>query len=131
MNPLDLADILRNHTVYIQTHNFPDPDAIASAFGLQQFLDFHGVSAMLCYDGKIDRLSAKKMLDTFGITMHSKNDLPDMAREDLIVLVDSQKKNSNTCYKWQCFSGCCGSPRTAGSFPAGCGYPCWKSHSLS
>lgn len=95
MNPLDLADILRNHTVYIQTHNFPDPDAIASAFGLQQFLDFHGVSAMLCYDGKIDRLSAKKMLDTFGITMHSKNDLPDMAQEDLIVLVDSQKKNSN------------------------------------
>ncbi|MCI8484649.1 MAG: DHH family phosphoesterase [Lachnospiraceae bacterium] len=95
MNPLDLVDILRDHTVYIQTHNFPDPDAISSAFGLQQFLEFHGVSALLCYDGKIDRLSAKKMLDTFGITMHSKDAFPNMTEEDLIVLVDSQKMNSN------------------------------------
>lgn len=95
MNPLDLTDVLRNHTVYIQTHNFPDPDAISSAFGLQEFLEFHGISAALCYDGKIDRLSSKKMLDTFGITMHSKNELPDMEEEDFIVLVDSQKMNSN------------------------------------
>ncbi|MCI9138025.1 MAG: DHH family phosphoesterase [Lachnospiraceae bacterium] len=95
MNPLDLTDVLKDHTVYIQTHNFPDPDAISSAFGLQEFLKFHGISAVLCYDGKIDRLSAKKMLDTFGITMHSKNDLSDMEEEDFIVLVDSQKMNSN------------------------------------
>ncbi|MCI9175729.1 MAG: DHH family phosphoesterase [Lachnospiraceae bacterium] len=95
MNPLDLADILRDHTVYIQTHNFPDPDAIACAFGLQQFLNCHGIASALCYDGKIDRLSSKKMLDTFGIAMRSKDELPDMTEEDLIVLVDSQKKNSN------------------------------------
>lgn len=95
MNPLDLVDILRNHNVYIQTHNFPDPDAISSAFGLQQFLNFHGVSATLCYDGKIDRHSSKKMLDTFGITIYSKDDLPDMTKDDYIVLVDSQKLNSN------------------------------------
>lgn len=95
MNPFDLTEILRNHTVYIQTHNFPDPDAISSAFGLQQFLACHGIQAMLCYDGKIDRLSAKKMLDTFGISMHSIEELPDMAAEDFIVLVDAQKHNSN------------------------------------
>lgn len=95
MNPLDLIGILAGHTVYIQTHNFPDPDAIASAFGLQQFLNFHGIQATLCYDGKIDRLSAKKMLDTFGITMYSKNDISDMEGKDLIVLIDSQKLNKN------------------------------------
>lgn len=95
MNPLDLIGILAGHTVYIQTHNFPDPDAIASAFGLQQFLHFHGIQATLCYDGKIDRLSAKKMLDTFGITMYSKNDISDMEGKDLIVLIDSQKLNKN------------------------------------
>ncbi len=95
MNPLKLVEILKNHTVYIQTHNFPDPDAIASAFGLQNFLAYHGVPATLCYDGKIDRLSVKKMLETFGITMYSKNDVPDMTEADYIVLVDSQKKNSN------------------------------------
>ncbi len=95
MNPLDLIGILAGHTVYIQTHNFPDPDAIASAFGLQQFLHFHGIQATLCYDGKIDHLSAKKMLDTFGITMYSKNDISDMEGKDLIVLIDSQKLNKN------------------------------------
>ncbi len=95
MNPLELVKTLKDHTVYIQTHNFPDPDAIASAFGLQNFLAYHGVPSTLCYDGKIDRLSVKKMLETFGITMFSKNDVPDMTEDDYIVLVDSQKKNSN------------------------------------
>ncbi len=95
MNPLELVKTLTDHTVYIQTHNFPDPDAIASAFGLQNFLAYHGVPSTLCYDGKIDRLSVKKMLETFGIAMFSKNDVPDMTEDDYIVLVDSQKKNSN------------------------------------
>ena len=95
MNPLELVKTLADHTVYIQTHNFPDPDAIASAFGLQNFLAYHGVPSTLCYDGKIDRLSVKKMLETFGITMFSKNDVPDITEDDYIVLVDSQKKNSN------------------------------------
>lgn len=95
MNPMELVETLKDHTVYIQTHNFPDPDAIASAFGLQNFLAHHGVPSTLCYDGKIDRLSVKKMLETFGITMFSKNDVPNMTEDDYIVLVDSQKKNSN------------------------------------
>lgn len=95
MNPLELVEILKNHTVYIQTHNFPDPDAIASAFGLQCFLEYHGIPSALCYDGKIDRLSVKKMLESFEITMFSKNDISDMREDDYIVLVDSQKNNSN------------------------------------
>ncbi len=95
MNPMNLVSILKTHTVYIQTHNFPDPDAIASAFGLQQFLDYHGIPSTLCYDGRIDRLSAKKMLDTFQITMRSKSEIAHMTEDDSIVLVDSQKKNSN------------------------------------
>ncbi len=95
MNPLDLVNILKKHTAYIQTHNFPDPDAIASAFGLQQFLAYYGVPATLCYDGRIDRLNAKKMLDTFQIAMYPKSELTHMKEDDLIVLVDSQKMNSN------------------------------------
>lgn len=95
MEPLELIDLLRNHTVYIQTHNFPDPDAISSAFALQEFLQFHGIPSTLCYDGRIDRLSSKKMLDTFGITMYSRMALSHMKVDDYIVLVDSQKLNSN------------------------------------
>lgn len=54
MDPLQLVELLRGHRTYIQTHNFPDPDAIASAFGLQHFLNYHGIKADICYDGKID-----------------------------------------------------------------------------
>lgn len=32
-----LKQINRKH-VYIQTHNFPDPDAIASALGIQELI---------------------------------------------------------------------------------------------
>lgn len=95
MNPQALIELLRDRVVYIQTHNFPDPDAIASAFALQEFLGYHQVPSFLCYDGRIDRLSSKRMLDSFGITMHSSSDIHDMQPDDYIVLVDSQKLNSN------------------------------------
>ena len=42
MEPMKLVELLKGNVVYIQTHNFPDPDAIASAFGLQYFLKQHG-----------------------------------------------------------------------------------------
>ena len=35
---IDLITICRGHRVFIQTHNIPDPDAIGSAFGLQQLM---------------------------------------------------------------------------------------------
>lgn len=97
MNRLnDLLPLCRGHRVYIQTHNFPDPDAIASAFGLQKLLAVYGVKATLCYDGKIDRLSASKMLDTFHIQMFPYADLAaDMRETDRIICVDTQKNAGN------------------------------------
>ena len=41
----DLIELCGNRPVYIQTHNFPDPDAIASAFGLQRLLGIYGVES--------------------------------------------------------------------------------------
>lgn len=95
MNPDQLIYILSGHKVYIQTHNYPDPDAIASAFGLQCFLKHHGIEADICYDGSIERMSAKKMFSVFGIKAVSASGLTDMTSEDYIVLVDSQKYNAN------------------------------------
>lgn len=95
MEPQKLIELLEGHKVYIQTHNFPDPDAIASAFGLQDFLKKHGIEAIICYDGKIERLSTKKMFDVFGITVQSSEEISEMKEEDYIVCVDSQKYNSN------------------------------------
>ena len=97
MNKLsDLVALCQGHTVYIQTHNFPDPDAIASAYGLQKLLALYGVESRLCYDGRIDKLSASKMLDAFQIQMLSYEQLlPEMSETDRIICVDSQKHSGN------------------------------------
>ncbi len=95
-NPNDLIDLLKGHKVYLQTHNFPDPDAISSAFGLQKFLEYHGVSSTICYVGSIDRFNTRKMMECFGIEIYSYDDITDMNSNDYIVHVDCQKPNSNT-----------------------------------
>lgn len=94
-NPLDLVHLLQGHKVFLQTHNYPDPDAIASAFGLQAFLSYHGIPSTLCYDGRIDKLSALKMLETFQLQISQSDALSSMTEEDYIVTIDGQKFNSN------------------------------------
>lgn len=90
-----LVDILKGHKVYIQTHNYPDPDAMASGLGLQVFLKQHGVESTMCYDGKIEKLSTKRMLDVFQFEIYNIEDILDMSATDYIVTVDAQKFNAN------------------------------------
>lgn len=91
-----LAALCHGKHIYIQTHNFPDPDAIASAFGLQRLLAQHEIPSTLCYDGRIDKLSASKMLEAFQIQMFPYEQLrPDMAEEDYVICVDAQKHSGN------------------------------------
>lgn len=97
MTKLDelLEQINREH-VYIQTHNFPDPDAIASAYGLQQLLKHRGICADICYKGKIDRYNTDKMRELMEIKLLDVEDLSAiLADEDEVILVDAQKGNSN------------------------------------
>ena len=91
----ELLDLLQGKKVYVQTHNFPDPDAIGAGFGMQQFLIRCGIDAKLCFHGKIDRLNTKKMVDSLGIEIFSKDELTDMGENDPIICVDSQKNNGN------------------------------------
>ncbi len=95
MEPYKLIELLKGHKTYIQTHNFPDPDAIASAYGLQCFLRNHGIETRICYDGRIEKSSTRKMFEVFDINILSKDDTMDMTEEDYIVTVDSQKYNAN------------------------------------
>ena len=62
-----LRAITHEH-VYIQTHNFPDPDAIASAYGLQQLLRHCGVESTVCYQGKIERFNTNYIMEKLGIS---------------------------------------------------------------
>lgn len=89
------VSLLKGHNVYLQTHNFPDPDALASAYGLQQLLKHFNINSTICYDGKIEKVSTKKMLNTFNIEAFPKDELINMTSEDYIVTVDGQKHNAN------------------------------------
>lgn len=89
-----LSKIKSKH-VYIQTHNFPDPDAIASAFGLQRLLEARGIMATICYNGRIDRVSTLRMIEELGINLRNVEEISDMTKKDEIILVDSQKGNIN------------------------------------
>ncbi len=95
MNWMDLIQLLKNQKVYLQTHNFPDPDALASAFGMQVFLRAHGIESTICYAGDIEKNSTKKMLDIFHIEAYKIDDIDNMQEEDYIVTIDGQKYNSN------------------------------------
>lgn len=92
----DLIELCKGEKIYIQTHNFPDPDAIASAFGLQKLLEEYGIDSVLCYEGHIDHLSTRKMIENFDIHIYSYSELiNDMGEDDYIICVDSQKNAGN------------------------------------
>jgi nanoRNase/pAp phosphatase (c-di-AMP/oligoRNAs hydrolase) len=81
--------------IFIQMHNVPDPDAIASAMGLHFLLSLRGIQAGILYDSTIEKSNALKMLDIFAIRVAGPEDVPDLSEKDWTVLVDGQKGNSN------------------------------------
>ncbi|MCR5311822.1 MAG: DHH family phosphoesterase [Lachnospiraceae bacterium] len=92
----ELIDLLRGKNVFVQTHNYPDPDAIGAGFGFQQLLKAYDIEAKLCYHGKIDRLNTKKMIELLDIEIFSKDELEGtMGEDDPIVCIDSQKNGGN------------------------------------
>jgi nanoRNase/pAp phosphatase (c-di-AMP/oligoRNAs hydrolase) len=90
-----ILSIINAKHVYIQTHNFPDPDSIASAYGLQKLLETRNIQSTICYMGSIDRLSTVRMIEELNIALYHVNEVSDMTEEDEIILVDSQKGNIN------------------------------------
>ncbi len=92
----ELLESLKGKRVFIQTHNFPDPDAIGSGFGLQGILKYFGIEATLCYVGQIDRVNTKNMTQYCNIAIYPENALPvEMRSEDPIICIDSQKGGGN------------------------------------
>lgn len=90
----DLLNILGTDFVYIQTHNYPDPDALASAAGLQALLKCHQIDSSICYKGQIEKANTLAMLDFLHISVLPEDD-PALTSKNEIILVDCQKGNSN------------------------------------
>lgn len=95
---IDLTKMIDSFThrhVFIQTHNFPDPDAIASAYGLQYLLHSRGLESTIIYKGKVEHGSSNAMVKKLGIEIIEYSDMTEMSQDAEIILVDSQKGNAN------------------------------------
>ncbi len=90
----ELIQAIHSNHVYIQMHNYPDQDAVASAKGLQVLLSTKGIQSTICYQGQIDKFNTIKMLELLHINIYTLDDLP-TTDEDEIILVDGQKGNIN------------------------------------
>ncbi len=91
-----LTDYLYGKRVFVQTHNFPDPDAIGAGFGFVKLLEHFDIPATLCYVGQIDRVSTRKMTQLCGIKIYAENELPlEMRPGDPVICIDSQKGGGN------------------------------------
>ncbi len=91
----ELVDSVRNDDfVYIQTHNFPDHDAVASAFGLQHLLRQFGKASHIIYEGDIQRDSLNKMIEDLNIRILH-NTEHRLTEHHKIIIVDGCKGNKN------------------------------------
>ena len=87
----DLTEYLKKEDfVYIQTHDFPDHDAVACAFGLQRLLKTRKISSYLVYAGKLQRDSLVRMVKLLEISIREAGKEP-LRRFDKIIIVDGRK----------------------------------------
>jgi nanoRNase/pAp phosphatase (c-di-AMP/oligoRNAs hydrolase) len=80
--------------VVIQTHDFPDQDAIGAAFGLRGLLLRFGVEADLCYGGAVQNLAIIETIRALEIPIRPLS-LLGAGRAAQIILVDGFAGNTN------------------------------------
>lgn len=96
-----LISYLRRHgrklsPLLILTHDHPDPDAIASAFGLQHLARVLGnVRSRIAYAGVIGRVENRTMVKLLEIPVHSLRAGLDFKRYRNLSLVDTQPDFEN------------------------------------
>lgn len=92
----DLVELVKGQNVYIQMHDFPDPDAIASACGLQALLSWKGIDSKVVYYGNIDKINTKTIVELLDIQLLKVDDIAEECSEsNYVITVDGQKGNSN------------------------------------
>ena len=93
-----LVSILREapDEIFIQPHNVPDPDAIASCLGMYYLLSQRGIQKLaIVYDQEIEKANSLRMLEMFNVPILKASDAHTLGEEDWAVLIDGQKGNSN------------------------------------
>ncbi len=87
--------MLRREEVYIQTHNYPDPDAMASAFALQYWLQCHGIETKICFFGTVEKVNIRLMMECLDIQCMERSEMNKISEQAVVITVDCQKYNTN------------------------------------
>ena len=89
-----LQKLLKYKKICIQCHDNPDPDAIASAFGIQHYLNHNGIESRIIYGGEqeITKTNLKILLKECGIEIEKTDKIEE---DEFLVLVDGQKGQMN------------------------------------
>ena len=89
-----LQKLLKYNKICIQCHNNPDPDTVASAFGIQNYLNKNGIESRIVYGGpqNITKANLKILIKECGIKIEKVTYIED---DEFLVLVDCQKGQGN------------------------------------
>jgi len=91
----ELIDFLRRSPkFYIQTHDFPDADAVASAFALRNLFLQRGFIPVIVYAGELQTPTLFTMIERLQIPLVNANEI-EFRADDYIVIVDGCKGNKN------------------------------------
>lgn len=96
MNDIDrlIGHLDRNRRVVVQAHDFPDHDAVATAFALRELLAVRGIEAVLSYGGSIQSDSLTDAIRHLEIDIVS-NAVVGIDEDAQVIVVDGFIGNSN------------------------------------
>ncbi len=89
---MQLRDFLSYEKIYIQCHDSPDADALASGFGLYTYFQNHGISTHLIYTGRfrIQKTNLVLMVEKLNIPIEYIEVDSLQLTSELLLTVDSQ-----------------------------------------
>ncbi|MCL1866889.1 MAG: DHH family phosphoesterase [Oscillospiraceae bacterium] len=92
-----LSQLLDYDNILIQCHNHPDPDTIASAFGVYHYLKRAGKSPRIVYSGfePIKKRNVELMVEWFNIPVEHVQNADKVPPPDLLVCMDCQYGEGN------------------------------------
>ncbi len=92
---------MRLNPILIATHDYPDPDSLASAFALQHILDkAFSVSSKIVYGGIIGRMENRNMVAILKIPVHKLKET-DFKKYENTALMDTQPHFRNNSFPKQ------------------------------
>ncbi len=89
---MQLRDFLSYEEIYIQCHDSPDADALASGFGLYTYFRNHGIKTHLIYTGRfrIRKTNLVLMVEKLNIPVEYVEEGTLRLTDELLLTVDSQ-----------------------------------------